>query len=174
MKKKLKTSSSQWLKLTGKQLYVMNCVSVPLLKPQTSILWMEMFLNPSVPIRKYLSIDIGLWGKRDCVCPPGLEAQEAKMAKFHLVLCLVIQSCPTLCKPMDCSPPGSSVHGDSPGKNTAVGCHALLQGIFPIQIFHIAGRFPTVWATREAPNFTLFSFSLLGNRNSLTAGCQLR
>ena len=34
---------------------------------------------------------------------------------------------------MDCSPPGSSVHGDSPGKNTGVGCHALLQGIFPIQ-----------------------------------------
>ena len=29
------------------------------------------------------------------------------------------------------SPPGSSVHGDSPGKNTGVGCHALLQGIFP-------------------------------------------
>ena len=34
---------------------------------------------------------------------------------------------------MDCSQPGSSVHGDSPGKTTAVGCHALLQGIFPIQ-----------------------------------------
>ena len=33
----------------------------------------------------------------------------------------------------DCSPPGSSVHGDSPGKNTGVGCHALLQGIFPTQ-----------------------------------------
>ena len=32
---------------------------------------------------------------------------------------------------MDCTPPGSSVHGDSPGKNTGVGCHALLQGIFP-------------------------------------------
>ena len=29
---------------------------------------------------------------------------------------------------MDSSPPGSSVHGDSPGKNTGVGCHALLQG----------------------------------------------
>ena len=38
-----------------------------------------------------------------------------------------------LCNPMDCSPPGSSVHGDSPGKNTGVGCHALLQGIFPTQ-----------------------------------------
>ena len=31
------------------------------------------------------------------------------------------------------SPPGSSVHGDSPGKNTGVGCLALLQGIFPNQ-----------------------------------------
>ena len=43
------------------------------------------------------------------------------------VLCLVAQSCPTVCDSKDCSPPGSSVHGDSPGKNTGVGCHALLQ-----------------------------------------------
>ena len=49
----------------------------------------------------------------------------------NLQLCLVAQSCPTLCDLMDCSPPGSLVHGDSPGKNTGVGCHALLQGIFP-------------------------------------------
>ena len=49
------------------------------------------------------------------------------------VLCLVNQSCSTLWDPMDCSLPGSSVHGDSPGKNTRVGCHALLQGIFPTQ-----------------------------------------
>ena len=49
------------------------------------------------------------------------------------VLCLVAQSCPTLCDPMDCSLPGSSVHLDSLGRNTVVGCHALLQGIFPTQ-----------------------------------------
>ena len=47
--------------------------------------------------------------------------------------CAVAQSCPTLCDPMDCSPADSSVHGDSPGKNTRVGCHALFQGIFPTQ-----------------------------------------
>ena len=41
---------------------------------------------------------------------------------------IVIPSCPTLCDPMYCSSPGSSVHGDSPGKNTGVGCHFLLQG----------------------------------------------
>ena len=39
---------------------------------------------------------------------------------------------PTL-RPQDCSPPGSPVHGDSPGKKTGVGCHALLQGISPPQ-----------------------------------------
>ena len=48
---------------------------------------------------------------------------------IHYVLCLVSQLCSTLCDPMGCSPPGSSVHGDSPGKNTEVGCHALPQGI---------------------------------------------
>ena len=50
-----------------------------------------------------------------------------------LCVCLVAQSCPTLCDPMDCTLPGSSVHGDSPAKNTGVGCHAFLQGIFPTQ-----------------------------------------
>ena len=33
---------------------------------------------------------------------------------------LVIQLCPTLCDPVDCSPPDSSIHGDSPSKNTGV------------------------------------------------------
>ena len=45
----------------------------------------------------------------------------------------LLHSCPTLCDPIDCSLPGSSVHSDSPGKNTGVGCHSLLQGIFPTQ-----------------------------------------
>ena len=37
-----------------------------------------------------------------------------------------LQSCPTLSDPMDCSLPGSSVHGIFPGKSTGVGCHCLL------------------------------------------------
>ena len=41
------------------------------------------------------------------------------------VLCLVTQWCLTLCDTMHCSPPGYYVHGDSPGKNTEVGCHTL-------------------------------------------------
>ena len=73
------------------------------------------------------------------------------------VLCLVAQSCPTLCDRMDCSPPGSSVHGilqarilewvampsprgsSQPKDRTQVSC--------------IAGRFFTIWATKEAKEY---------------------
>ena len=41
-----------------------------------------------------------------------------------------LQLCPTLCNPIDCSLPGSSVQGILQAKKTGVGCHALLQGIF--------------------------------------------
>ena len=38
-----------------------------------------------------------------------------------------LQSCLTLCDPIDGSPPGSPCPWDSPGKSTGVGCHCLLQ-----------------------------------------------
>ena len=60
---------------------------------------------------------------------PLLRGQIQGCAK----LCLVTQLCPTLRDPTDCSPSGSFVHGDFPGKNTGVACHTLLQGIFPTQ-----------------------------------------
>ena len=66
--------------------------------------------------------------------------------------------CPTLCNPMDCSPSGSLCPWDAPGKNTGVGCSALLQGMFPTQgsnlhLFHLpalAGGFFTANTTWEA------------------------
>jgi len=58
---------------------------------------------------------------------------------------------------MDCSPPGSSVHGDSPGKKTGVDFHAFLKGIFPTQGSNphlrspaLVGRFFTTRVTCEA------------------------
>ena len=78
-----------------------------------------------------------------------------------------LQSCLTLCSPMDCSPPGSSVHGISPGKNTGVVCYALLQGIFLTQGLNLSLLWLLHcrwilyhWATREDPcglRFYLFS-----------------
>ena len=55
-----------------------------------------------------------------------------------------LQSPLTLCDTMDCSLPGSSVHGDSPDKNTGVGSHSLLWGIFPTQ-----GSNPTLLHCRQ-------------------------
>ena len=67
-----------------------------------------------------------------------------------------LQSCPTLCNTVDCSPSCSSVHGDSPGKKTGAGCHALLQGFFWAQewipyLLHLQLRRWTLncWATRK-------------------------
>ena len=59
--------------------------------------------------------------------------------------CSVAQLCPTLFDPIDCSPLGSSVHGDSPGKNTGMGCHVFLQGIFPTQGFWYYYFFSNIW-----------------------------
>ena len=73
------------------------------------------------------------------------------------MLGLVTESCSALCKPMDSSMPGSPVLGDSPGKNTRVDFHDLLQGIFQPtgwnQVSHVAGRFFTIWATRETQEY---------------------
>ena len=55
------------------------------------------------------------------------------LAFLHVLQFLVTQLCPSLCDAIDCALPGSSVHRDSPGKNTGVGCYPLLQGIFPTQ-----------------------------------------
>ena len=70
----------------------------------------------------------------------GLPSPCFQRYKFYTHCCILIcsdakllQLCPTLCDPMDCSLPGSSVRGDSLGKNTRMGCHDLLQGIFPTQ-----------------------------------------
>ena len=76
-----------------------------------------------------LSLDISSWA-------PGPHDAPSPAAPASGILsapCLVAQSCLTLCDPIGCSPPGSSVHRNSPGNSTGVGCHALLQGIFPTQ-----------------------------------------
>ena len=106
---------------------------------------------------------LGLWRYWVCVKLPWWDLSlchsvtVCSILGIHCVVKeLVTRLCPTLCNPMDCSPPGSSVYGkNSLGKNTGVGSHPLLQGIFPTQgsslgILHcIASKFFTIWATRE-------------------------
>ena len=71
------------------------------------------------------------------------RARQSKHTHVCMHTCLLVDTqvracmrakllhlCPILCNHMDCSLPGSSIHGDSPGRITGVGCCALLQGTF--------------------------------------------
>ena len=58
---------------------------------------------------------------------------EPEALHYYFSLSSVTQSCLTLCDPMDCSPTRLLCPWSLPGKNTGVGCHFLLQGIFPTQ-----------------------------------------
>ena len=46
-------------------------------------------------------------------------------------VCVLLSYVWLFCDPVDCSPPGSTVHGNSPDNNAGASCHSLLQGIFP-------------------------------------------
>ena len=66
----------------------------------------------------------------------------------------VAQSCPTLCNCMDCSPPGSSIHGVLQARILEWVASFFSRGSSQsrdrTQVFHIPGRCFTIWATREA------------------------
>ena len=74
---------------------------------------------------------------------------------------------------MDCSPPCSSVHGYSPGKNNEVSCHALLEGIFPTQVFCIAGRFFTISANSSVQSLICVQLSATPCTTALQASLSI-
>ena len=82
--------------------------------------------------------------------------QHSQWLKNYLchVLCLVAQWCQILCDPVDCSPPGSSVHGVSTARILEWVAMPSSRGSSQprdrTQVSRIADRFFTIWATREA------------------------
>ena len=104
---------------------------------------------------------LAVCGRPEWLCRPGRSHGFSQ-----LCLCGVPQSCLTLCNPMECSPPCSSAHGNSLGKNTGVGCRFLLQGNLPnsgIEPWSPALQADSLWS--EPPgkpkNTGLCSISLL-------------
>ena len=81
-----------------------------------------------------------------------------------LCCCFSIQSCPILCDPMECSLPGSSLHGISQAQDAGVGYHFLLQEIFPTQGSNLCRLYWQTgflhWATREAPTVLKYVVSV--------------
>ena len=86
-------------------------------------------------------------------------SRDEEMSVFmHVYSMSVAQSYPTLCDPMDCSPPGSSVHGILQARVLKwVAIPFSRESSQPrdwIQVSCLAGRFFTIWATREAHVYT--------------------
>ena len=92
------------------------------------------------------------------------------------LVCLVTQSCPTLWDPLDCSPPGASVHGILHARILEWVAISFSRGSsWPrdwTQVSYIASGFCTVWISREAQAFRvnktncLFANSGLGGLES--------
>ena len=93
-------------------------------------------------------------------CPRAKNSFYSKIIKYTHCKgkVLVAQLCPTPCDPMNCNPPGSSVHGVSQGR--------ILEWVAvpfsrwssrprdQTQVSHIAGRHFNLWATREVTKIT--------------------
>ena len=86
------------------------------------------------------------------VCPAltGRFLSTAPPEKSQCVPAALLKSRPTPWDPIDCSPPGSCPW-DSPDKNTAVGCHALLQGIFQTPGSNLLILYLLHWQERSLP-----------------------
>ena len=88
--------------------------------------------NPCITVPHLLYPFTCRWASRTCGHRERGVNWEGSTDMYPLCYAsLGLQSARILCNPLDHSPPGSSVHGDSPGKNTGVGCHALLQANLP-------------------------------------------
>ena len=83
----------------------------------------------------------------------GLEIRSTRLSALTSTLfsavVLVAQSCPTLCDPMDCSPPGSSVRGLLQARRLQWVTSPFLRRYSQPRASCISGRFFTIWATRD-------------------------
>ena len=99
------------------------------------------------------------------------------------MLYLVTQSCPTLCDPMDYGLPGSSVYGIFQARMLEwIAIFSPRESSQPrdwTQVFHIAGRFFTIWATREAQTLGIkkvlpITLGFPGGTSGKESTCQYR
>ena len=95
-----------------------------------------------------------LWALRMTSVPPRKPAFPESRVKVQ-----VTQLCLTLCDPMHCSPPGSSVHGILQARILEWVGIPFSRGSFrpsgQTQVSCIADKFFTIWATRKAPAFPI-------------------
>ena len=97
---------------------------------------------------------------------------------FIELLCICVHSCPTLCNTIDCSPPGSTVHG-IPRQEYWSGLPFILQGIFQtlgsnpglLCLLHCRGILYCLSYLGKHPMFIYIFLFLISKRSSLLSEC---
>ena len=105
-----------------------------------------------------MEIDTGNEMTRNWVRFGQIEGQIVGQERDPLCMCVcmrakLLQLCLTLCNPLE--PTSPLCPWDSPGKNTGVGCRALLQGIFPTHGSHLYLRCLLHWQADSSPSLPL-------------------
>ena len=97
-----------------------------------------------------------------------MQPMESGKTFVNYISNSVSQSCLTLCNPMDCSPPGSPVHGILQARLLEWVAIPFSRGSsWPrdqIQVSHIAGRFFIIWAIRDNLNCIKNSYYSVANK----------
>ena len=138
-----------------------------LCRPGGSCVWEPCWLSNLDVLEACLSradlISWGVWCEVQMFCFSGWTSRFWVLSNCGSlwwgwkVKVLVTQSCPTLCNPVDCSPPGPFIHGILQARIPEGVAIPLLRGSSQprdwTQVCCIAGRFFSSWATREAQEY---------------------
>ena len=137
-----------WSDLAAAACYLFLCTCSLSQLMEHSISWFWPILNAKC---KYMKVYFKSMKpkKKSSV---GICVYTHVFAEFEVKWSEVAQLCPTLCDPVDCSLPGSFLHGILQARVLEWVCHFLLQGIFQTQESNPGLPHPrqTLWATREA------------------------
>ena len=114
-------------------------------------------------LKTVIKEDLNKWRNITCSWMEDNTVKVSNTPQIDTLCVLVAQSCPTLCHPMDCSPPGSSIYGifqvrilERVAMPSSRGSSQLRDRI---QVSCTAGRFFTIWATRAAHSNCLINIS---------------
>ena len=118
----------------------------------------HQLFSPVYLFIQQIYIDHLLWGAR--YCSRYLRGRVNKInipihTDVYFILVSITQSCPTLCNPVHCALPGSSVHGILQARILEWIAISYSRWSFQPRdwtwVSYLAGRFFTIWATRGAP-----------------------
>ena len=114
-----------------------------------TVIYVSKLFSQLVPPSPSLAVSTSSFPTSTSLFTPCKQVPQYHFSRFHMLT----QLCPTLCDPMDCSPPDSSIHGILQARILDWVAIPFLQGIFPIQ-----GSKPSLLHCRQI----LYSLSLQG------------